>query len=123
MNDIAAFFSSIADIFILLCLIELALSFLRALGNDSAHYRIIRFSDFFAIAILFVIAVVALAEGEDWVTKSQTHVRLSWTIVGKLYSAYHIVYWITSLAVAFLSIFVLYSSIQKKHMRSVSKAS
>lgn len=122
MYDINAFFSSIADVVVLLCLVELALSFLRALGNDSPYYRIIRYSDLFLIAILFVLAIAALGEDEAWVTNSDYgNSDVSWATTAKLYGAYGIIYWIASLAVVFLSSFVLYSSMRKKHMRSVSK--
>jgi hypothetical protein len=122
LDGITDFFSSIADIFILLCLVELALSFLRALGNHNVYYRIIRYSDFFLIAVLVVLASVTLGEEEEWVTKSHYgFIRVSLATVDNLDGAYNIIYWITSLAIIFLSAFVLYSSMQKKHLRSVSE--
>lgn len=123
LDDVTAFLSSIADVVILLCLVELALSFLRALGNDSIYHRIIRYSDLFAIAVLFILAIAALGEDEAWLTNSDYgRFRVSRTTATNLYSAYDIIYWITSLATVSLSTFVLYSSIRKKHMRSVSSA-
>jgi hypothetical protein len=124
LNDITAFFSSIADIFILLCLVELALSFLRAFAKDGAYHMFIRYSNFVAIVVLVALAIAALGTDEEWLTRSHYgHTDLSWTTVGNLYSAYSIIYWIVSLAVVFFSAFVLYSSIQKKRLRSVSRAS
>jgi hypothetical protein len=123
LDDFSWFFSSIADIFVLLCLVELAVSFLKALGNDSTFCRIVRYSDFVVNSILLVLAVAGLGEGEAWVTNSNYGLsNVSWVTTGNLYGAYNVIYWTASLAVVFLSIFVLYSSIRKKHMRSVSKA-
>lgn len=123
LYDITAFFSSIADIFILLCLVELGLSFLRAFGKDGAYHIFIRYSNFVAIVVLVALACAALGTDEEWLTTSYYgYTDLSWTAVGNLYGAYAIIYWAVSLAVVFLSSFVLYSSIQKKRLRSVSRA-
>ena len=107
-----------ADNFTLLCLVELALSFLCASGNSSPIYRIIRYSNFFAIAILFVLAVAALGEQESYICNEG---NVSWTTACDLYGAYAIIYWIASLGLVFLSIFVLYCSVRKKQLRSVSR--
>jgi hypothetical protein len=123
LTIIDSFFSSVADAVILLCLVELALSFLRALGNDSTYHRIIHYSNLAAIGVLFVLAVAALGDDESWLIKSDYgRLRVSRTTPSNLYGAYNIIYWIASIATVFLSGFVLYSSVQKKHMRSVSKA-
>jgi hypothetical protein len=121
MIGISSFFSSMADIFTLLCLVELALSFLCALGNNSPIYRIIRYSNFFAIAILFVLAVAALGKEESFISKIFDGSDVSWTTTGNLYGAYSIIYWIASLGLVFLSTFVLYCYVRKKQLRSVSR--
>jgi hypothetical protein len=118
---ISSFFSSIADNFILLCLVELALSFLRALGNNSPIYRIIRYSNFLAVAILFVLAVAALGEEQSFISKTLDGNNISWTTAGNLYGAYAIIYWIASLGLVFLSVFVLYCCMRKKQLQSVSR--
>lgn len=115
------FFSSIADNFTLLCLVELALSFLCALGNNRPIYRIIRYSNFFVITILFVLAVAALGEQQSFISNIIDGNYVSWTTAGDLYGAYSIIYWIASLGLVFLSIFVLYCSVRKKQLRSVSR--
>jgi hypothetical protein len=120
---IDSFFSSVADAVILLCLVELALSFLSALDNDIAYHRIIHYSNLVAISVLLVLAVAALGDDESWLIKSDYgRLRVSRTTPSNLYGAYNIIYWIASIAAVFLSSFVLYSSVRKKHMRSVSKA-
>ena len=116
--SISYFFSSLADNFTLLCLVELALSFLRALGNSSSIYKIILYSNFFAVAILFVVAVAALGKDESYLSNEGI---ASGTTTGNLYGAYAIIYWIASLGLVFLSIFVLYCSVRKKQLRSVSR--
>jgi hypothetical protein len=122
LTVIDSFFSSVADAVILLCLVELALSFLGALGNDSTYHRIIRYSNLVAISVLFVLAVAALGENESWLINSDYgRLRVSKTTPSNLYAAYNIIYWIASIAAVFLSSFVLYSSVQKKRMRGVSK--
>jgi hypothetical protein len=125
LSNIDNFVSSIADVFALLCLVELALSCLRALSKEGVYHSIIRYSNFIAIAVLFVLAVAGLGTGEDWVITSNDgrNYRVSWTTVGNLYGAYSIIYWIPSLVVVFLSSCVLYISMRKKHLQSVSKAS
>jgi hypothetical protein len=120
---IDSFFSLVADAVILLCLVELALSFLSALDNDIAYHRIIHYSNLVAISVLLVLAVAALGDDESWLIKSDYgRLRVSRTTPSNLYGAYNIIYWIASIAAVFLSSFVLYSSVRKKHMRSVSKA-
>ena len=121
MIAISAFFSSMADNFPLLCLVELALSFLCALGNSSPIYRIIRYSNFFAIGILFVLAVAALGEEESYISNTLDESYVSWTTAGDLYGAYAIIYWIASLGLVFLSIFVLYCCVREKQLQSVSR--
>jgi uncharacterized membrane protein len=121
MFAISYFFSSMADIFILLCLVELALSFLCALGNNRLIYRIIRYSNFFAVTILFVLAVAALGKQQSFISNALYGGIVSWTTAGDLYGAYYIIYWIASLGVVFLSIFVFYCFVRKKQPRSVSR--
>jgi len=118
---ISSFFSSVADNFTLLCLVELAVSFLCALGNNSPIYKIIRYSYFFAVAILFVLAIAALGEEESFISKTLDGSNASWTAAGDLYGAYAIIYWIASLGLVFLSIFVLYCYVRKKQLQGVSR--
>lgn len=123
MYGVSLFFASIADIFILLCLVELALSLLRALGKHTPNYGIIRYSNFVVMAVLFVLAIVALAESESFATGFLDENNPSWTTAGKLYGAYRIIYWIISLGLVFLSAFVLYGSMRKKEQQNVGKVS
>jgi len=122
--DISTFFSNLSDNFILLCLFELALSFLRAFSNDGIYIKIIRYSNFVAVAILFALAIAAEGTNEAYITETEYGYNLdvSVTNVNNLFGAYYIIYWIISLPVAILSTFVLYCSIQKKYLQSVSKA-
>jgi hypothetical protein len=107
----------------LLCLVELALSFLRAFGNDGIYHKIIRYSNFVVVAVLFALTIAVEGTNEDTITKSDYgyNIDVSWTTVYNLFGAYYILYWLTSLPVVILSAIVLYSSIQKKHLQSVSK--
>jgi hypothetical protein len=115
LYGITRFFSSIADVFILLCLIELALGFLRALNKHGAYHIFIRYSNFIAMVLLVALAIAALVTDKEWPLRSHYgHLDLSGNITGNLYGADTIIYWIVSLAVVFLSAFVLFSSIQKK---------
>lgn len=118
---VSLFFGSIADIFTLLCLVEMALSFLRVLGKDSPNYKIIRYSNFGMMGVLFVLDVAALGKYESIVTNSGDGYDSGWTTVYKLYGAESILYWILSLGLLFLSIFVLYSSTKKRERQNVSK--
>jgi hypothetical protein len=138
MSGVSNFVSSIPDTFIQLCLVELALSFLRACGTDGLYHKIIRYFNFFAVAILLVLAIAALGADQDWMTKSDYGIHgirghhgnlghhrnnyVSWTNAGNLYGAYYILFWIISLATVSLSAFVLYSSMRKKRLQGVSKA-
>jgi hypothetical protein len=122
MYGIEEFFASIADIFILLCLVELALSVLRAFANYSPNYKVIRISNFVVMAVLFVLAIAAVAKAEIYANEVLVGSIASWTTVGKLYGAYGIIYWIISLGLVFVSTFVLCSSMQKKQQQSVSKS-
>jgi hypothetical protein len=123
-GDLSVFFSNLADNFILLCLVELALSFLRAFGNDGIYHKVIRYSNFFAVAILFALVIAAEGTSENYLTQSDSGYNpdVSWTNVGNLLGAYYVIYWVISLPVVILSIIVLYSSIRKKHLQSVSEA-
>jgi hypothetical protein len=121
MYGVSEFVASVADIFILLCLVELALSFLRALGNNSPYYGIIRYSTFAVMAVFFVLAIAALGEDESFTTDIINGNNATWTTPGKLYGADTILYWIASLALVFLSIFVLCTSMRKQQQQSVSK--
>jgi uncharacterized membrane protein len=118
---ISYFFSSMADNFTLLYLVELALSFLYTLGNNRPIYRIIRYSNFFAVTVLFVLAVAALGKQQSFISNSFYGGNVSWTTAGDLYGAYYIIYWIASLGLVFLSIFVFYCYVRKKQPRSVSR--
>jgi hypothetical protein len=122
MVGISVFFASVADIFILLCLVDLALSSLGALGNNSPHYKIIRYCTFVIMAALFVLAIAGLGEDESFTTDLLDGSNADWTKTGKLYGADTVLYWIASLGLVFLAIFVLYSSMRKQQEQSVSKS-
>jgi hypothetical protein len=121
MFDIGSFFASIADIFVMLCLVEMALSFLRVLGKDSLSYRIIRYSNFCLMGVLFVLDVAALGKDESSYDLSYDEYDSAWTTTYKLYSAESILYWILSLGLLFFAVFVLYSSMRKNQQQNVSK--
>jgi uncharacterized membrane protein len=123
MYGIKEFFASIAGIFILLCLVELALSLLRASANYSPNYRIIRASNFVVMAVLFALAIAALAKAESYANETLYERNAVWATAGKLYGAYGIIYWIISLGLVFVSTFVLCSSMREKQQQSVSKVS
>jgi hypothetical protein len=123
-SSLSSFFANLADNFILLCLVELALSFLRAFGKDGIYHKIIRYSNFVALAILFALAIAAEGTNEDYTTQSDygANFDVSPTTVDNLFGAYYIIYWIISLPVVILSSIVLYISIRRKHLQGVSKA-
>ena len=118
----AYFFANTADLFILLCVVELGLSFLRALGIKG-HHRIICYSTFLVIAILAILTISVLGADEDYTTKtinSNFDGNISWVPVGDLYGSWNIIYWVSSQATTALSVFVLYSSVRQKRFGSVS---
>lgn len=61
---------------------------------------------------------------EDLITKTDYGYNpdADWTNVDNLFGAYYIIYWIFSLPIVILSAIVMYFSIRKKHLQSVSKA-
>ncbi len=123
--DLWGFFSNLADNIILLCLVELGLSFLRVFGKDGVHQQIIRYSNVFIVVILFALTFAMEGTNEDLITKSNNGYNpyIDWTNVDNLFGAYYIIYWIFSLPIVILSALILYFSIRKKHLQGVSKAS
>jgi len=114
--DLSLIFSNLANDFTLLCLVELAISLLIVFDSDVIYLRIIRYSNFVAIAVEGIDA--------DLITNGDYgfNTDVSWTTVDNLFGAYYIIYWIISLSVVILSTIVLYSSIPKQHLQRVSKA-
>ena len=116
--NIAPFIDQIADIFMLLCLVELNLSSLRALG--SFNQQGIRYCNFVILAVLTILAIATLGENESWVVKSDDGTNeVSWATAARIYCAYTIVWWITSLPIIALSISVLSIAYRRQRMRWV----
>jgi len=122
--DLSLIFSNLANDFTLLCLVELAISLLIVFDSDVIYLRIIRYSNFVAIATLFALSIAVEGIDADLITNGDYgfNTDVSWTTVDNLFGAYYIIYWIISLSVVILSTIVLYSSIPKQHLQRVSKA-
>lgn len=122
--DLSELFSNLADNIILLCLIELGLSFLRVFGKVGIYQQIIRYATVFVVVTLFALTFAIEGTYEDDITKSDYGFNsdVNWTTVYNLFGAYYILYWIFSLPVVIFSAIALYLSIRNKYLQSVRKA-
>lgn len=115
-------FASTADIFTLICLVELSISLLHALGVDS-FYRVMRYCTGGAAIVLAVLDIVTFCFVENLTKKtvsgSYRH-SPDWRPVGKLYGSENIIYWLTSIPTTVLSAVVIYESYRETRLRSVS---
>ena len=120
--DLSSFFSNLADNLILLCLVELGLSFLRVLGYVGLYRNIIRFINLAAIVIFFALTFAMEGTDETVISEdyNESNATITWTANFDLFAAYYMLYWILALSVLALAITVLYSSIKKKQLQTVS---
>jgi hypothetical protein len=120
LSPASSIFSDIADLFALLCIVELAVGFLRVLAKAS-RYEVIRYPTLFAIATLSILAIPTFGLDEIHTTKFLNGIatEASWVSIGNLYGSWDIIYWICSIAVTILSLFILYYSEQQKRFRGV----
>jgi hypothetical protein len=123
---VGSLFGAFGDLFTLLCIVELAVSFWHIL-KENGTYRAIRLPTYGLIAILAIISIAIMGLDENngvkyakWIESGSYYVSVDWSTVGKLYGSWIIIYWLSSLPVAVLSVFVRVKSAQQKQVCAVS---
>jgi hypothetical protein len=128
LGPVSSWIGQLGDILILLFLVELALSFLRASGKPG-QYRAIMIPTFVAVAILSVLSMAALGVSEDYGKKTLDYLHSSsylnypsWENTGKVIGSWIVLNWITALAVIALSTLVFSKSLRNRKFTGVSSS-
>lgn len=102
-----------------LCLVEVNLSSLRALGSPN-YQKGIRYFNFALISVLAILAFAALGTEESWYVKFFNKGEYtSWATPAHLYGAMNIIWFIPSVPIIALSISVMAVAYRKQRMRWV----
>jgi hypothetical protein len=122
-------FEYIGNIFLLLCLVDLGLSFLYVWNRDRTGHSIVRIVTAGLGVVLFALAIGHFGKLEGVRTEYYNSINDSgsnsldfeiYFTLRKLSAAFDILLWVASLAVLALTIYVLVISRQKTQLRQVS---
>lgn len=124
IGDIGSLIGGFAQVALLLCIVDLGLSFLYLLSDKRTHHLIVLGVVAVFGLVLVVLEIAAVAKNEILITAEYRGTRRvgpdEVRTIQKLFSAYNILMWILSLVVAALCIYVFYLSRKGTELRRVS---
>jgi hypothetical protein len=125
VGPIGDFVESVGDVQLILCIVELSLSFFRAMGRPSSIQTIFRVAALAAAVLLLVLATAAFGVQQAYITeilKSDTYenTRISASTVNRLYGSWSVIHFLAALGLEALSLMVFSSSHKKRQYTKVT---
>ena len=123
LADVATLLLQLADIFTLLCIVELALSFSVCFANSrNTLNSVARYFTVFIGVVLFALMLAALIRDELNYTEvfEDRNYHVTAQLVDELYGVYSVIQWIMALFITGLAIFVIVTAYARKSFRGVS---
>lgn len=122
VGPIGSFVGSVGDVQLILCIVELSLSFFRAMGRPSGAQTIFRVAALAAAVLLLVIATASLGVQQTYVTEileSDTYESTGISAT-RLYGSWSVIHFLVALGLEALSLMVFSSSHKKRKYTKVT---
>jgi hypothetical protein len=125
VGSFGAFVGFVGNVQIILCIVELSLSFFRAMGRLSGAQTIFRVAALAAAVLLLVLAIACLSVDQAYITEIlesdfYESTGISARTINSLYASWHIIHFLVALGLEALSLMVFSSSHKARQYTKVT---